>query len=279
MDYPETITYDVKNQNIDNISVPFDFPVIAKPASSAEYHYAEFEGKKKVFKVKNIEELKDLLGRLEQSSYDYKFLIQDYIPGDDTYMHILTCYCDKNSDVKFMAFGQTILEDHGDAAIGNPVAIINKVDRDVMDKAVKFLKAVGYTGFANFDIKYDMRDGIFKYFEINTRLGRSNYYITGRGFNAVKWIVDDLIYEKEFDDEIVIADRESLYTVVPKSIVLAYAETEELKAEIKRLYKEGKVSNPIDYKADRNIIHRLYVKYFMYKQKKRFNNFLKVEKM
>lgn len=279
VDYPETITYDVKNQNIDNISVPFDFPVIAKPASSAEYHYAEFEGKKKVFKVKNIEELKDLLGRLEQSSYDYKFLIQDYIPGDDTYMHILTCYCDKNSDVKFMAFGQTILEDHGDAAIGNPVAIINKVDRDVMDKAVKFLKAVGYTGFANFDIKYDMRDGIFKYFEINTRLGRSNYYITGRGFNAVKWIVDDLIYEKEFDDEIVIADRESLYTVVPKSIVLAYAETEELKAEIKRLYKEGKVSNPIDYKADRNIIHRLYVKYFMYKQKKRFNNFLKVEKM
>ena len=48
-------------------------------------------------------------------------------------------------------------------------------------------------------------------------------------FNAVKWIVDDLIYHKEFDDEIVIADNENLYTVVPKSIVLAYCGTPELK--------------------------------------------------
>ncbi len=279
VDYPQTIVYDVKKDDKNALKVPFAFPVIAKPASSAEYHYAEFEGKKKVFKIDDFKSLKDMLERLEGSSYNYKFLIQDYIPGDDTYMHILTCYCDKNSDVKFMAFGQTILEDHGDAAIGNPVVIINKMDREVMDKAIGFLKSVGYTGFANFDIKYDVRDGKYKYFEINTRLGRSNYYITGRGYNAVKWIVDDLIYGKKFGDEIVIADKDNIYTVVPKSIVLAYAETRELKNKIKQLYKTGKVANPIDYKADKNIIHKLYVKYFMYKQKQRFNEFLKKEKM
>ena len=275
VDYPETFVYDVKEKT--PLKLPFDFPVIAKPASSAEYHYAEFKGKKKVFKFNSMEELKGMLSELEKSSYGYKFLVQDFIPGDDNYMHILTCYCDRNSKVKFMSFGHTILEDHGDAAIGNPVAIINTVDRDVMDKSIKFLEETGYTGFANFDIKYDERDGKYKYFEINTRLGRSNFYITGSGFNAVKWIVDDLIYNKKFDNKIVIADNENLYTVVPKSIVLAYCGSDELKEQVKRLYREGKVSNPIDYRGEKNIIHKLYVKYFMFTQKRRFNRFLKLE--
>ena len=275
VDYPETFVYDVKEKT--PLKLPFDFPVIAKPASSAEYHYAEFKGKKKVFKFNSMEELKGMLSELEKSSYGYKFLVQDFIPGDDNYMHILTCYCDRNSKVRFMSFGHTILEDHGDAAIGNPVAIINTVDRDVMDKSIKFLEETGYTGFANFDIKYDERDGKYKYFEINTRLGRSNFYITGSGFNAVKWIVDDLIYNKKFDNKIVIADKENLYTVVPKSIVLAYCGSDELKEQVKRLYREGKVSNPIDYRGEKNIIHKLYVKYFMFTQKRRFNRFLKLE--
>ena len=275
VDYPETFVYDVKEKT--PLKLPFEFPVIAKPASSAEYHYAEFKGKKKVFKFNSMEELKGMLSELEKSSYGYKFLVQDFIPGDDNYMHILTCYCDRNSKVRFMSFGHTILEDHGDAAIGNPVAIINTVDRDVMDKSIKFLEETGYTGFANFDIKYDERDGKYKYFEINTRLGRSNFYITGSGFNAVKWIVDDLIYNKKFDNKIVIADNENLYTVVPKSIVLAYCGSDELKEQVKRLYREGKVSNPIDYRGEKNIIHKLYVKYFMFTQKRRFNRFLKLE--
>lgn len=230
VDYPKTFVYDVKEKT--ELDLPFDFPVIAKPASSAEYHYAEFPGKKKVFKFNTMDELKTMLSNLEKSSYNYKFLIQDFIPGDDNYMHILTCYVDQDSKVRFMSFGHTILEDHGDAAIGNPVAIINQVDREVMDKSIRFLEETGYTGFANFDIKYDERDGKYRYFEINTRLGRSNFYITGSGFNAVKWIVDDLIYHKEFDDEIVIADNENLYTVVPKSIVLAYCGTPELKEQV-----------------------------------------------
>ena len=275
VDYPDTFVYDVKEKT--PLELPFEFPVIAKPASSAEYHYAEFKGKKKVFKFDNLDELKAMLANLEQSSYGYKFLIQDFIPGDDNYMYILTCYCDRNSKVRFMSFGHTILEDHGDAAIGNPVAIINTVDRDVMDKSIKFLEETGYTGFANFDIKYDVRDGRYKYFEINTRLGRSNFYITGSGFNAVKWIVDDLIYNKKFDNRVVIAGNENLYTVVPKSIILAYCGTPELKEQVKRLYREGRVSNPLEYRDEKNIIHKLYTKYFMFKQRKRFNRFLKLE--
>ena len=266
--HPNTFVYDCKEKT--PLELPFGFPVIAKPASSAQYHYAEFKGKKKVFKFETMDQLRAMLRELETSSYDYKFLIQDFIPGDDTYMNILTCYSDRHGKVRFMSFGRTLMEDQGPMAIGNPVAIINEVQLDVMNKAKTMLEAVGYTGFSNFDIKYDMRDGSYRYFEINTRLGRSNFYVTGSGFNTAKWIVDDLIYHKDFADEPVIADRENLYTVIPKSIILRYVKDEALRAQVERLYREGKVSNPIDYKGDSSLIHKLYAKYFMFKQKRRF---------
>jgi len=119
--YPNTFVYDVKEDT--QLNLPFDYPVIAKPASSALYHFAKFEGKRKIFKFKDEASLAKMLDNLKASEYNYKFLIQDFIPGDDTNMRILTCYCDRESKVKFAAFGRVLLEDHGPMAIGNPIAI------------------------------------------------------------------------------------------------------------------------------------------------------------
>lgn len=256
--HPNTYVYTCGEEN--DLNLPFDYPVIAKCADSALYHYAEFEGKKKVFRIENEEELRTMLTNLEGSSYDYKFLIQDCIPGDDTNMRVLTCYCDRNSKVRFASLGHVLLEDHTPSAIGNPVTIINEVDEKIVAHAQKFLERIGYTGFANFDLKYDERDGEFKFFEINVRLGRSNFYVTGSGFNTVKWIVDDLVYEKEFSDEIVIADNENLFTVVPRGIIIRYVKDHpELLARVKRLWKEKKVSYPLNYKIDMNPVRAFYV--------------------
>ena len=267
--YPKTFVYDCKDPQ--PLDFDFSYPVIAKPASSAAYHYAKFEGKKKVFRMKSEEELSAMLDKLRASGYDYKFLIQDTIPGLDYNMRILTCYCDRHGKVRFFSSGHVLLEDNAAMGVGNPVAIINDVNREIMENARRLLEHVGYTGFANFDIKYDQRDGSFRFFEINTRLGRSNFYVTGSGFNAVKWIVDDLIYEKDFDDEPVIADNEdSLYTVVPKDVLMNYVKDDALRQRVKELYAKGCVHDPLSYKGERNLIRRLYPIYFMWKQRKKF---------
>ncbi len=269
--YPRTYIYDCA-QPPEKVLLPFDFPVVAKPSSSADYHYADFPGKRKVFKFGNRGLLEEMLNNLKESGYSRKFLLQDFIPGDDTCMRILTTYSDRTGRVRFMSFGQTLLEDQGIMGIGNPVAIINRVNNEVMDHARRLLESVGYTGFANFDIKYDMRDGSYRFLEINTRLGRSNYYVTGSGFNTVKWIVDDLIYRKEFDDEVVVADNTmSLYTVIPKSVLLAYVADRDLKDEIRCLYTFHKVVNPLCYRKEERFIRRVYPAVFLLKQKKRFN--------
>ncbi|MGM9661738.1 MAG: ATP-grasp domain-containing protein [Oscillospiraceae bacterium] len=267
--YPRTFVYDC--QDPQPLDFDFPYPVIAKPASSAAYHYAKFEGKKKVFRMNTEEELTEMLRKLRASGYDYKFLIQDTIPGLDYNMRILTCYCDRHGKVRFMSSGHVLLEDNAAMGVGNPVAIINDVNREIMEHAKRLLEHVGYTGFANFDIKYDSRDGSFRFFEINTRLGRSNFYITGSGFNAVKWIVDDLIYEKDFDEEPVIADNEdSLYTVVPKDVLMNYVKDPALRERVDELWRKGCAHDPLSYKGERNLIRRLYPMYFMWKQRRKF---------
>ena len=269
LDYPKTYVYECGKEN--DLKFDFDYPVIAKPANSAMYHYAKFEGKKKVFTFDNEADLRKMLTNLEGSSYDYKFLIQDKIPGDDTYMRVLTCYCDQNSKVRFASLGRTLLEDHTPTAIGNPVAIINEVNSDIVAAATKFLEHIGYVGFANFDIKYDERDGKYKFFEINVRLGRSNFYVTGSGFNTVKWIVDDYIYNKL--DDYTVADNINLYTVVPKGVIMKYVPESDFKDLARRLFKEGKVTYPLIYKADKNLKHNFYARAALVNQFRKFKKY------
>ena len=269
IDYPKTYYYDFDKDN--DLNFDFDYPVIAKPANSAMYHYAQFEGKKKVFKFDTEEELKDMMARIKDSGYKYKFLIQDMIPGDDTYMRILTVYCDKNSKVRFASFGRTLLEDPSPTAIGNPVAIINEVNEEIVAQATKFLESIGYVGFANFDIKYDERDGKYKFFEINVRLGRSNFYVTGSGFNHVKWIVDDYIYDNVGD--YTIADKEHLYTVVPKSVIKNYVHDEDIKNKALALWKDGKATNPLLYSGDKSLKQRYYAYGAYYNYTRKFKRY------
>jgi len=52
----------------------------------------------------------------------------------------------------------------------------------------------------------------YKFFEINTRLGRSNYYVTASGYNVAKFIVDEYIYDKEIKP---IMDKRRLFMIGP----------------------------------------------------------------
>ncbi|MCR4615362.1 MAG: ATP-grasp domain-containing protein [Clostridiales bacterium] len=270
--YPKTFVYDCKEKT--PLTYDFEYPVIAKTANSALYHYAKFEGKKKVFCLNSKEEVEKMLSNLAKSSYDYKFLIQDRIPGDDTGMRVLTCYCDRNSDVRFVSFGHTLLEEHTPSALGNPCAIINEVNAEVAEQAARFLKHVGYVGYANFDLKYDPRDGKYKFFEINIRLGRSNYYVTGSGFNTVKYLVDDFIYGKDFEG-MTVADKEHLFTFVPKCVIKKFVRDKELRDRALKLFRNGEWSNPIIFKPDMTLKRWLYVAAYEINQIKKFNKYYK----
>ena len=266
---PRTVIFDVGDPDADPaaLKLPFPFPVVAKPASSAAYHYADFPGKEKVFFPRDGAELARVLGAVQKSRYDGSFLIQETIPGDDTHMRILTTYSDQTGKVRFAAFGQTLLEDMRPMGVGNPLAIVSRVDETVVAEATRLLEAVGYTGFANFDIKVDPRDGSHVFFEINTRLGRSNYYVTAAGYNVARWLVDDLVENRGLPAGLTVArTTDSLYTVVPKVILMDYIRDDDLRREVRGLYALGRDADPLDYEAERSLRRRLYPLVFAARQ-------------
>ena len=131
---------------------------------------------------------------------------------------------------------------------------------------------MGYIGFSNFDIKYDQRDGKYKVFEINTRQGRSNYYVTGAGANVAKLFVDDYIEDKDMPLHIV--DNEILWMVVPKGVAFKYIKPHEYREKMKRLIKEGKMKNPLFYDKDKGFKRRLRLAKSMLGHYYKYNKYL-----
>ena len=152
--------------------------------------------------------------------------------------------------VKMMCLGHVLLEEHTPHGSGNHAVIITEPQEELMTKVKNLLETIGYVGFSNFDIKYDVRDNRYKFFEINTRQGRSNYYVTGSGFNVARYFVEEFVYNKEIPFEI--AKEEHLWMVVPKAVARKYVHQPENKEKLNRLIREGKVVNPVFMKGDFN---------------------------
>ncbi|MGL5853279.1 MAG: carboxylate--amine ligase, partial [Phycicoccus sp.] len=146
--HPATVVVDMSRDGGEERDLPFGFPVVAKPADSARYHYATFAGKRKVYVCDTREELDAALAAVRGSSYDGAFLLQDFVPGDDTNMRVLTCYSDRHGAVRFGAVGHVLLEEHHPLAIGNPCVIITTEIDEVVEQARRFLERVGYVGFS-----------------------------------------------------------------------------------------------------------------------------------
>ncbi|GAA1716980.1 hypothetical protein [Brachybacterium phenoliresistens] len=248
VDHPATRVVDLAQEVDPDLEVPFTYPVIAKPAEVSEWKKADFAGKSKVHTVASRAELLDLLRRIREAGYRESIIVQDRVPGDDQAMRILTCYCDADSRVRFASYGRTLLEEHSPGAIGNPAAIITAVDPDVVDQAQRLVRELGWTGYANFDLKYDHRDGRTKFFELNPRLGRSNYYVTAGGHNPVTWYVREHLGEGlGAAGEILQEQQEALYTVVPVALVRRYTTLPDAKEQLRRVVAARRVRNPLLY--------------------------------
>lgn len=249
IDYPATYVCTPKTMEV---CPEFGAPYILKPCNGPEYFAHPFEGQKKVFKLDTLEELRKTVADIYNSGYKDNLIVQEFIPGDDTFMRVLTNYSDKTGKVKLMCLGHVLLEEHTPYGIGNHAVIINEYDRELMEKFQALLEDIGYTGFSNFDIKYDSRDKKFKVFEINVRQGRSNFYVTGAGYNIAEYVVKDHILNEQLG-ETVYADNENLWLVVPRKVAFDYIRPREYKTRMKSLIRAGKFVNPLFFKGDNNV--------------------------
>lgn len=244
--YPATFIYERHMAN--SFSLGFDWPVIVKPSNGTTWWEHPFPGQKKVHRVDAPAELKELMDRIYASGYPDSLIIQELIPGDDSHMRVLTCYSDQSGKVTLAALGQVLLEEHTPKGIGNHAAILTGAQAPIVKVLTSFLEKIGYVGFSNFDIKHDPRDGTYKVFELNARQGRSNFYVTGSGYNLARCLVEDRLRGKSLD--VTLATNEILWLVIPKKVAFANVTDESLLAKMRALNQQGKVVNPLYYRGD-----------------------------
>lgn len=249
--FPKTVYYDCQKKE----SIPtMTYPVVLKPANVVMYNHLRFEGKNKIYKLNSKEEVEDILALIKNGGYTDKMILQEFIPGGDDMLFDAVVYVNRKGHVEFMSFAQIGLQERTKSMVGNAAVLINgfnttkgDVDNQIKD-IKKFMENIGYTGFAEVDMKYDYRDNTFKVLEINARQGRCSYYVTPMGKNLVRVLVEDCIEKK--DNRFQVLQDKVLLSFVPKGIVKKYITNEEFKKEALRLWKN--VVKPMDAPKDRN---------------------------
>lgn len=218
-----------------------DFPLVAKPAVSADYVYLYPHGFQKVYFVHEQAELDKLWSDLREYGFAGDFLVQELIPGDDTMMDSITMYADSQSRITLRAAAHVLLEDHVPALLGNPVAMITTPMPDLWERLGSLLTDISWTGFANVDIKRDPRDGRRVFLDCNPRIGSNSYYVCAGGVNPMYVLVRDVV---DGVSEPAQVDRSVLYHRVPKRFVRRYLSDDDLLAQYDELVRSGDCYNP-----------------------------------
>ena len=255
IDHPKTFVYK-KGMALD-FTLPFDGPFAVKPAESATYWDHPFDTQRKGYILQTREEVNAVLKEVYDHGYEDSMIIQDFIPGGDKNMRVLTCYSDGEGKVRLMCLGHVLLEEHTRHGVGNHAVIITEPGGELYDTFRSFLEAEHFVGFSNFDIKYDPRDGKYKVFEINCRQGRSNYYVTGAGHNLAKFLVEDRV-EHRPQGEPVLTQNRHLWMAIPRKVAYDYI-PKRFHPEMKALEKAGAYVNPLWYSADKALVHKLRI--------------------
>ncbi|OUO34697.1 ATP-grasp domain-containing protein [Olsenella sp. An290] len=231
-----------------DFELDFPFPVILKPSDGIDYWAHPFETQHKVYVIESRDELVHVIGEIYASGYGDDLIIQDKIPGNDEFMRVLTTYSDRAGKVKMMCLGHVLLEEHSPHAGGNHAVIVTEPELGPLAGIKDLLEDLGYQGFANFDVKFDQRDGQFKFLDFNTRQGRSNFYVTGSGLNVAKYVVEDWVFGRELTLET--PTEPHLWSVVPKSVIKKHVKDPANRSQALELWEAGRRVNPVFMRGD-----------------------------
>jgi len=250
LDYPKTVV--VTRESHETLpALPFSFPVFVKPANSTTYMRLRFEGMKKAYFVPDEDTLTDVLRMIYRQDYHDPVLIQDYIPGADSNGLVVNAYCDREARVRLISIGKPLLEDPTPMFIGNYAVIRDTNQPEVAAKVISFLEAIGYTGFANLDLKFDPRDQVYKVFELNLRQGRSSSYTLQDGCNLGQALVDDFVLNKPFERREG-SGKGYIWLAIPKELAVEFTEDPEERAHVDAMLKAGRVETVYRYRGDRS---------------------------
>jgi D-aspartate ligase len=140
---------------------PETFPVVVKPDRSVEF---KRRYKRQAFRCDTQAELDDALANTEE----FGPIVQELVPGGDDALYTVGSYLTSDGRALGVFCGRKLRQTPpgiGTCRVGEAVWV-----REVVDDALRLLRAFGYHGLSQVEFKRDSRDGRYKLMEINPRL-------------------------------------------------------------------------------------------------------------
>lgn len=150
------------------VAAEVTYPCVLKPVAAWQWRQAknwELVGARKAIGIGSEQELAAEYAAIARA--DERALVQEMVPGGDECLVIAACYMDRER--RFAAGFNTrklvqIPEGFGTGCI------VQAVDRpELFAPAVRLLEAIGFTGIAEVEFKWDAARGEYRLIEINPR--------------------------------------------------------------------------------------------------------------
>ncbi|MCU1338088.1 MAG: hypothetical protein JWO19_3669 [Bryobacterales bacterium] len=202
---PNTV-FPQSSDDVRNFAESARFPIIVKPidarrASTRSAHTI-------------VQEKQELLDRYQDTepADRLNLLLQEFIPGGEDASWMFNGYFDQNSECLFGATGRKLRQFPPYAGVTSLGVCLPNATLE--QSARQFMKTIGYQGILDIGYRYDARDGQYRVFDVNPRIGctfrlfvstggmdvaRALYLnLTGQAIDAGcalhgrKWMVEDL---------------------------------------------------------------------------------------
>jgi D-aspartate ligase len=190
------------------------FPVIIKPIEADQ---AKTEAARAKTIVHGKKELIQMYWRMENPERP-NLMLQEYIPGGEEQNWMFNGYFDENSMCLFGMTGRKIRQHRPYAGITS--LGVCEPNPAVAETTVRFMAAIGYRGSLDIGYRYDARDGQYKVFDVNPRIGCTfRLFVSSTGTDVAramylhlcgesvpagapqvgrKWVVEDLDLASSF---------------------------------------------------------------------------------
>lgn len=264
--YPETYLIDLDRPVGELEALPY--PVVAKAASTADFHTIDFAGKQKVYDAPDEETLRAQMVEAREAGFRGEFLLQRRIRGGDDHMRVATCFVGSGG-VQAPVVGRVLLEEHTPGARGNPAVILVEPFPDIEDGVRRLAEGLGWRGHANFDVKWDPDTRRHVFFELNPRLGRSNFYLTASGHNPVPALIRE--YAPQAASHLRSRrGRRKAYSILPAPLILRYVRG-RMFWRVLVLWLTGRLAHPLWSWRDPSPRRWLYVQAYKLNQYRKFH--------
>ncbi len=177
-------------EDLEKIKTEISYPCLMKPLER-HFFYAVF--RTKLFRIKNYEELKEkfelcLKNKLEVS-------LAELIPGKDTNFYSFECYVTKAGEITNEFVKVKFRQTPPFFGVGRVSMSTEK--KEIIPLAKEFLsKLKDFSGPAYIEFKFDERDGLYKFIEINGRIIISVSLSTRCGINFPHILYSEFVDSK-----------------------------------------------------------------------------------